>query len=241
MILYFIRHGDPIYNPDSLTPLGEKQAEALSERLALHGLDRIFASSSNRAKQTAEPTAKRLGLTVEILDWANEGYAWRELTLKNEKGNPREWCFDDPSFSRFMNSEEVRTLGDEWYKHPELSQFEAGYRRIADSGDAFLESLGYRHDRRSHTYEQVRPNHDRVAFFAHGGTGITFLANLLDLPFPVFTTHFGISHSTVTVIAFGEFGEEKDEPILPRILQFGNDSHLYKEEIPTAFCNRFLI
>ena len=241
MLLYFIRHGDPIYHPDSLTPLGEKQAETLSKRLTLHGLDRIFASSSNRAKQTAEPTAKLLNLPIEILDWANEGYAWRELTLKNEKGNPREWCFDDPEFSRFMNSEEVRILGDEWYKHPALSQFEAGYRRIADATDSFLETLGYEHDRKTRTYRQVRPNHDRVAFFAHGGTGIAFLSHLLDQPFPSFTTHFGISHSTMTVIAFGEFGEEEGEMILPRILQFGNDSHLYKEGIPTKFCNHFEI
>ena len=31
MKLYLVRHGDPIYNPDSLTPLGERQAEAVSK------------------------------------------------------------------------------------------------------------------------------------------------------------------------------------------------------------------
>ena len=31
MKLYFIRHGQPIYDPDSLTPLGEEQAKALEE------------------------------------------------------------------------------------------------------------------------------------------------------------------------------------------------------------------
>jgi len=29
MILFYVRHGDPIYDPDSLTPLGKRQAEAL--------------------------------------------------------------------------------------------------------------------------------------------------------------------------------------------------------------------
>ena len=38
MILYYIRHGDPIYNPDSLTPLGERQAEAIGHRLAGRGI-----------------------------------------------------------------------------------------------------------------------------------------------------------------------------------------------------------
>ncbi len=34
MLLYYIRHGDPIYDPDSLTPLGERQSEALRRQTA---------------------------------------------------------------------------------------------------------------------------------------------------------------------------------------------------------------
>ena len=33
MLLFYIRHGDPVYDPDSLTPLGLKQAEAVAKRL----------------------------------------------------------------------------------------------------------------------------------------------------------------------------------------------------------------
>ena len=33
MLLFYVRHGDPIYNPDSLTELGIKQAEALVIRM----------------------------------------------------------------------------------------------------------------------------------------------------------------------------------------------------------------
>lgn len=29
MILFYVRHGDPVYNHDSLTPLGRRQAESL--------------------------------------------------------------------------------------------------------------------------------------------------------------------------------------------------------------------
>lgn len=57
MLLFYIRHGDPTYNPDELTPLGKRQAEAAAKRLALYGIDRIFASTSNRAIQTAQPSA----------------------------------------------------------------------------------------------------------------------------------------------------------------------------------------
>ena len=42
MLLYIIRHGDPCYNPDSLTEKGKRQAEALARRLAVNGLDKIL-------------------------------------------------------------------------------------------------------------------------------------------------------------------------------------------------------
>ena len=54
MLFFYIRHGDPTYHPDELTPLGKRQAEAIAKRLALYGIDRIFASTSNRAIQTAD-------------------------------------------------------------------------------------------------------------------------------------------------------------------------------------------
>ena len=66
MLFFYIRHGDPIYNPDSLTPLGLEQAEAIKYRLARYGLDKIYASSSNRAMLTAKPTAELL--KKEVID-----------------------------------------------------------------------------------------------------------------------------------------------------------------------------
>ena len=61
MLFIYVRHGAPIYDPDSLTPLGHRQAEAVGKRLALYGLDRIYASTSARAIQTAKPAAELLG------------------------------------------------------------------------------------------------------------------------------------------------------------------------------------
>ena len=60
MLFFYVRHGEPIYDPDSLTPLGERQAEAVGRRLALYGLDEIYSSSSNRAVCTAKPAADML-------------------------------------------------------------------------------------------------------------------------------------------------------------------------------------
>ena len=46
MLLFYIRHGDPIYNPDSLTPLGHEQAKALAKRLLLCHVDKVYSSPS---------------------------------------------------------------------------------------------------------------------------------------------------------------------------------------------------
>ncbi len=54
MLLYYIRHGDPIYAPDSLPPLGERRAEAVGRRLAVYGPDAVYTSPSNRARLTGE-------------------------------------------------------------------------------------------------------------------------------------------------------------------------------------------
>ena len=62
MRFFYVRHGEPIYNPDSLTEFGKKQAETLSRRFLTIGLDEVYSSTSNRAIQTAAPTCKALGL-----------------------------------------------------------------------------------------------------------------------------------------------------------------------------------
>ena len=60
MLFFYIRHGDPIYTPDQLTPLGQRQADAVGKRLAMFGVDRIYSSTSMRAQQTAQPTCDLL-------------------------------------------------------------------------------------------------------------------------------------------------------------------------------------
>ena len=72
MLLFYVRHGDPIYKPDSLTELGKNQAEALVSRMKEYDPDKIYASSSNRAIMTAEPTAIFLLIEIEVLDWCKE-------------------------------------------------------------------------------------------------------------------------------------------------------------------------
>ena len=133
MLLFFVRHGDPIYNPDSLTELGMKQAEALVSRMKECNPEKIFASSSNRAIMTAQPTAKALNKEIEILDWCHENHAWNQLAVDDVDGRKR-WCFQNSKIIKLLSSNEVRKLDKQWYEYPGFKEypFEAGYKRIHD-------------------------------------------------------------------------------------------------------------
>ena len=248
MIFYYIRHGDPIYNPDSLTELGHKQAEALAKRLSLYGFDKIFCSTSNRAQLTAEPTCKALGITPVCLDFANEHYAWKEFSIPSPRSGKNHWCFQTGEMIEKLCDPSVRALGFEWYKHEffkDYPSFESGMKRIENATDEFLLSLGYRHDREACGYVEEEPNDRRVALFAHQGFGLLFLSCLMDIPYPYFSTHFDFGHSSVTVIKFDSFCEHGNRSvsddgkkmIYPKMLQLSNDSHLYKENILTGYQN----
>ncbi len=234
MLLYYIRHGDPIYDPDSLTPLGERQAEAIGRRLAVYGLDKIYTSPANRARLTAKPTCELLGQEATVLPFVDESLAWQEYALDTVACGYT-WGFYDAPTRALMNAPEVRALGDKWYTHPSLShtRFADGVHRMEASVDEFLLAQGYRHDRAAHHYIPVKPNDRRIAIFAHQGAGVAFLSALLDIPYNVYALHYDIGHTGMTVINFSVQGGI----CIPQVLQHSGDGHLYHEGIGTRYQN----
>ena len=232
MLFFYVRHGEPIYNPDSLTPLGERQAEAIGKRLSIHGIDKVFTSTSTRAIQTGQPLCDILRLTPERLDFAHEDHAFRDFSAVNDEGR-RTWSFFIPRYIDAFTSPDVRALGDRWFDHPEFKNdnFEAGMKRVYDEADAFFASLGYEHERYTGRYKITKPNDDRIAMFAHSGFGCAFMSAILDIPYPQVAIHFEMQHSGLTVIDF----RSKGEYAVPVVLTYSNDGHLYKEGLPTRY------
>lgn len=74
MELILVRHGLPIRKVSddgspadpALSEEGRQQAEAAAEWLAAESIDRLYASPLRRARETAEPLARRLGLEIEV-------------------------------------------------------------------------------------------------------------------------------------------------------------------------------
>jgi len=232
MLLFYVRHGEPTYHPDALTPIGERQAEAVGRRLARFGLDKIYSSPANRAMQTARPAAELARREIVPLDWCEEGRAWGEITVEDEDGS-RKWCFQVPSLLRAFGSPEVLSLGDKWYEAPCLppNRFRKGVERVGRETDAFLLSLGYRHDRENRCYIAENPTEERVALFAHQGFGSLFFSSLLDIPYPLVASRFDQSYTGVTVFEFAEH----DGIAVPRMLELSCDAHLYAADLPTEY------
>lgn len=234
MLFFYVRHGDPIYDPDSLTPLGHEQAKSLSKRFVTYGLDRIFASPSTRAMQTAQPTCDLLKQPMTVCPWADEGLAWQDFAIDASTGI-HTWCFYDPAVMEIFRSPEVRALNDRWYEHPDLVKYDfgKGVARVNAAVDEFFLSLGYRHDRENCRYEPVAPTGERVALFAHQGFGLCFFASVLDIPYPEFSTHFDFTHSSMSVINF----EQNGKYVYPKVLQLSNDAHLYRDGLMAGYNN----
>ncbi len=232
MLFFYVRHGDPIYDPDSLTPLGKRQADALAKRLALYGIDEVFSSTSVRAIQTATPTCELTRNELTTLDFCHEKYAFSELS--RELNGKRRWIFEHPETLKLLTDPSVISLGYDWYTHPDLAQYKNGVYRIYDNADEFFLTLGYEHIRGTGRYKVISSNDRRVALFAHQGFGLTLLSGVLDIPFPLFTTHFDICHSSMTVVEF----KEVDGYAIPRVLTLSSDSHLYRDGLPTKYNRR---
>lgn len=237
MLLFYIRHGDPIYHPDNLTPLGLRQAESVAKRLALFGIDEVYSSSSIRAQLTAQPTAEITKKEVKILDWMHEDNASEHLKYQAPKKEM--WCWAHPKYSQILASREVRDMGENWFDHPAFADrpIRKAFEKICGDFDNWLASLGLEHDKEKGLYKVTSPDakNKRIALFAHEGMGKIVMSHIFDLPFPSYSVHFEMKHTGVTVISFDEgIGEYTfDGYARARMLTLSNDSHLYRDGLPT--------
>jgi len=190
MKLLLIRHGDPDYANDALTPLGHTQARQLAETLAAVRLDAVYASPMGRAQLTAAYTARRKQMSVVTLDWL------REL---NGNYGASLWAWNLSGSDTFRGSQAI-TL-ENWQHHvPYGRHMQPVAAALWRSFDAFIAGLGYR--RLGQGY--VAPRHDdrTVAFFCHAGVILTLLSHLLHVPLPVAYAQFACDPSSRTTLRF---------------------------------------
>lgn len=230
MLLYIIRHGDPIYETDSLTDRGRVQAEAVGKRMLAARIDRIYSSPMGRAKETAEPACRLLGLEKHIEDWTHE--------IEDERLTP----FPDgimKSITRVQNTYyrengNINLSYEDSYKAQGINQsnMRSAVDFIESNGRAFLEKLGYREE--NGVYRILRPNEERIALFCHAAFARAWLSVLLHIPIHIMWASFEYTHTGVTVI---EFKNNENGVTAPRCLCYSDVSHLYSEGLDLKYNN----
>ncbi len=220
MRLLIIRHGDPNYAQDCLTPAGQLEAQALGEYLAWLGVDRLYSSPLGRARETADFAAKRLNLPVEILDWTREH---RGPRLKGTSQPAWDIAGIDVRGEAYQGDLGRWELLDELV---DAAQLRAVYAEVERQSDEFLAGLGY--ERSGAFYRVTRPNRETLAVVCHGGFGLTWLVHLLALPLPLVYGMFFIQTTSVSTLLFEE---RKAGTACPRLLEFGALPHLYQANL----------
>ena len=230
MKLMIIRHGEPDYSIDSLTPVGWKEAKILADRMCKLDVKAFYCSPLGRAKDTASFTLQRLGREAEILPWLQEfpcsvkrpnldtpGCAWDWL--------PQDWTADPANYQM-----------DQWaYTVP---MAEAGvpeqYRYVATELDKLLARHGY--ERENNYYRAVSANQDTIVLFCHFGLECVLLSHILNIP-PMLLWHGTCAAPTSVTILNTE--ERREGIAYFRMSTFGDTSHLYAAGQDPSFAARF--
>lgn len=141
MRLYIIRHADPDYPNNTITAAGHLEAQALAERMARQGLDRIYTSPVARARITAEYTARLMAMPLHVEDWTAE-LPWQ--MEYEDFGRISAW---DLPGEVIRGGKKVPTH-DNWHELPPIRQLELRekFDTVKHNSDEFLERHGYQRE-----------------------------------------------------------------------------------------------
>lgn len=225
MLLYFIRHGEPDYDNDTLTSYGIRQAEETAKRLLTENITEVYASPMGRAQVTAHIFADKAGIPVITADWANE--------LGNESKTP----FPDGvkkgmgivSPVHYHSQENLSIPFDEAFEKIrgicDTDGFRERYQFITEGLDSLLSEHGYERQKNG-TYRLVCPDRGHIAVFCHGAMIRSIISHLLHIPYQYVASTFQEHHCGITLFRFEKIADETDE-IVPQLLSFGDAGILY--------------
>ena len=233
MRFLIIRHGDPDYAHDSLTPKGFREAEALAVRLKKEGVNKIYVSPLGRAAATAAPTAAALKLTPEVLPWLTEFPV--PLKADGVNPNPQGHCPWN-IFPELWSGEACALSNESWrsfslYKDCGIAEY---FDNISAQLDALMAKHGYL---RNGQYYNILPGFEHstetVALFCHHGVGCALLAHLCSISLPLFWHSFFLTTSSVTQILM-EKHHSDNKTAVARIISLADTSHLYAAGEPVS-------
>ena len=230
MKLTIVRHGDPDYSIDSLTPTGWEEARLLADRLCKLDVKAFYCSPLGRARDTASFTLKALNREAEILPWLKE---FPPQIFKPHRTVPDvawDWLPAD------WTSEPAYFQMDDWAQTPPMAQGKVAeeYAYVTGELDKLLARHGY--VRENKLYRAAGANEDTVLLFCHFGLECVLLSHILNIP-PMLLWHGTCAAPTSVTILNTE--ERQEGYAYFRMSTFGDTSHLYAAGKEPAFAARF--
>lgn len=235
MKLLIVRHGDPDYAADSLTPKGWREAAYLADRLQAFPAAAYYVSPLGRAKATASLTLARVGRTAAECPWLRE---FAPTIERPDRPGQRSICWDWLPQDWLAQPCLLQPQG--WYAHPAYAAagVKQEYDWVCDGLDTLLARHGYR--RAGLYYRAEAPHNDAVVLFCHFGVECVLLSHLLNLS-PVALWH-GVCAAPASVTTLAT-EERRPGTAVFRMLAFGDTAHLYCHgELPAVaarFCECF--
>ena len=203
MKIYFVRHGHPDYKLDCLTEIGQPQAEKAAEYLSNKGIEAIYSSTSGRAVQTAEYTAKKLGLSVDSREFICE-IGWKSIDDTPIVANGHPW-----KVARHRISNNQTLLSVNWQENEPYcrSIIVDRVKTVVEGTDAWLAELGFMREGEFYRVSENVP-YKAVAMFSHAGASSAAISHMLNIPFPQFCAAFKLNYVSSFVLKLsGEAGE----------------------------------
>jgi len=211
MRIIFVRHGEPNYELDCLTPLGQKQAKAAAERLREEGIEEIYSSPFGRAMETAQAASDALNIhPIHVLDFMHELY-WGSVDGTPTFADGHPW---DIAADLARRDWDLTRTG--WPEHPYFTnnRVTAEVARVARETDNWLKTLGY--EREGAYYRCVREDGEQhaVALFCHGGSSSAALARIFNLPFPYVCAFLHQPFTSLTTVRLTSRPGDKALPVM---------------------------
>ena len=239
MRLIFVRHAEPDYSVDSLTPKGFREAEALAARVAgwKGRVTACFCSPAGRAQATARPSLAALGMEAETLGWMTEFTIG--CHVHPDGSDERSWVPWN-LFPDYWTADPRYTETDGWTDTDYLAAH-AGvvgprWEEVKAGIDAVLALYGYLRER---AHYRVAPDARRDAtllFFCHLGLAGAACGHVLHVSPMQLWQGFFLAPSSITVLN----SEERRAGVACfRCQAMGDTAHLLAAGIPTSAMGSF--
>ena len=217
MRILLIRHAEPDYTADSLTPKGRVEAELLSRRLVNYNIRDFYVSPLGRAKDTAAYTLGKLNRTAEELPWLAE---FRGRCFFPETGKEHlPWDLPPRVWSSLPGVREISS----WADAPlfEKGDVRSVWQETVTGTEELLGRYGFRKD--GPVWRGEGNTHDTIALFCHFGISMAVLGILTDCsPLTLWHRALTLPSSVTEVVSEERIRGE----ISFRVTRLGDIAHL---------------